>query len=104
MSIYFGNWRPRQGNILEEFLAEIEAKGKPRFDWSRSIDWSRAKVYDLSQPLGPNTPPFPTYPHSRSSGSRLCRSTGLMPSISRRHSTLGPIWMGLSISTRLGLI
>lgn len=61
-SIYFGNWRPRQGNILEEFLAEIEAKGKPRFDWSRSIDWSRAKVYDLSQPLGPNTPPFPTYP------------------------------------------
>jgi arylformamidase len=32
------------------------------FDWSTLINWSRAKVYDLSQPTTPRAPPFPTYP------------------------------------------
>ncbi len=31
-------------------------------DWSKILDWSRVKVYDLSQPTSIRAPPFPTYP------------------------------------------
>ncbi len=56
----------RPGNILEEFIDEMEKKertgGKTSFDWTKNVDWSSVKIYDLSQPLGVLTPPFPTYP------------------------------------------
>ena len=35
---------------------------KPKHDWSRLVKWDEARIYDLSQPLGVLTPPFPTYP------------------------------------------
>ena len=59
---YREKWKARVGNILEEFVEKIEKEGKPKFDWTKVVDWSRAKVYDLSQPLCNLTPPFPTYP------------------------------------------
>lgn len=34
----------------------------PPQDWSKLVDWSKVKVYDLSQPLSNLNPPFPTYP------------------------------------------
>lgn len=59
---YREKWKARVGNILEEFIAKIEKEGKPLYDWAKVIDWSKAKIYDLSQPLSNLTPPFPTYP------------------------------------------
>lgn len=35
---------------------------KPRFNWSRVVDWSSISIYDLSQPLSNLSPPFVTYP------------------------------------------
>lgn len=35
---------------------------KPMYNWSKTIDWSSVRIYDLSQPLSNLTPPFPTYP------------------------------------------
>jgi len=35
---------------------------KPKYNWSKLINWDEARIYDLSQPLGIYTPPFPTYP------------------------------------------
>jgi kynurenine formamidase len=32
------------------------------FDWSKLLDWSRVKVYDLSQPTSARAPPFMWYP------------------------------------------
>ncbi|MCE4613283.1 MAG: cyclase family protein [Desulfurococcales archaeon] len=48
-------------NILEEFAKKVET-GEFRNDWAREVDWSNAKIYDLSQPLSNLAPPFPTYP------------------------------------------
>jgi arylformamidase len=32
------------------------------FNWSKVVDWSRVKVYDLSQPTSAKAPPFMWYP------------------------------------------
>ncbi len=60
--IFGRKWKPRLGNILEEFVEKIEKEGKPKYNWMKTVDWSNVKVYDLSQPLSHLSPPFPTYP------------------------------------------